>query len=131
LTKLIAVCYIRFMRLNKPHPLHTSLTTHFTAMSNSSLNTNNTATIQQSAFDLSLEDLQSSEAMLQYQAIEHGVYDISLDDLESSESMLHQSLVTVGKLANLSDEQIAADWLNICLAAQSTDIIDDISIDDL
>jgi hypothetical protein len=91
-------------------------------MYNTNLNTNNTATIQQYAFDISLDDLESSEEMLQYQAIEHGVYDISLEDLESSEAMLQQSLITVGKLANLSDEQIVTDWLNICLANQSADI---------
>ncbi|NJL20974.1 MAG: hypothetical protein HC895_09365 [Leptolyngbyaceae cyanobacterium SM1_3_5] len=53
--------------------------------------------------------------------------EISIADIEESEQMLKQSLIAVGHLAGLTDEQIEVDWQRIKLEAQ----FEDIHIEDL
>jgi hypothetical protein len=48
--------------------------------------------------------------------------DLSLADLERSEEMLKDSLVKVGRMSGLKDEQIESDWQRIKLEAQFADI---------
>ena len=48
--------------------------------------------------------------------------DISLEDLEASEAMLKQSLTRVGHIMGLSDKEIKTDWQRIQLEAQFADI---------
>lgn len=50
------------------------------------------------------------------------ISDISLSDLEQSERMLKNSLLTVGRMSGLTDDQIEADWQRIKLEAQFGDI---------
>lgn len=48
--------------------------------------------------------------------------DMSLSDLEQSEQMLRESLLKVGHIAGLSDDQIEIDWQRIKLEAQFGDV---------
>ena len=48
--------------------------------------------------------------------------DLSLEELDRSEAMLRQSLQTVGALAGLSDAAIETDWQRIKLENQFSDI---------
>ena len=48
--------------------------------------------------------------------------DISLKDLEQSEQMLQESLLEIGHIAGLSDEQIKIDWQRLQLEAQFGDV---------
>jgi hypothetical protein len=48
--------------------------------------------------------------------------ELSLQDIEKSEEMLQVSLLHAGRMAGLSDVAIEADWQRIKLEAQFTDI---------
>ncbi|MGF1591275.1 MAG: hypothetical protein ACFCU7_18920 [Pleurocapsa sp.] len=48
--------------------------------------------------------------------------DISLNDLEASEKMLQNSLLTVGRMAGLNSHKIQVDWQRIQLENQFADI---------
>lgn len=48
--------------------------------------------------------------------------DISLTELEESEKMLKDSLLTVGAMAGLTQDEIEIDWKRIQLEAQIADI---------
>ena len=48
--------------------------------------------------------------------------DISVADLHESERMLKQSLVKIGRLSGLSEQDIETDWQRIQLEAQFGDI---------
>ena len=50
------------------------------------------------------------------------VPDLSLGDLENSERMLRKSLLAVGHLTGLSDNQVEVDWQRIKLETQFGDI---------
>jgi hypothetical protein len=48
--------------------------------------------------------------------------DISIADLNNSEQMLKESLLNVGKMAGLTEEQLNIDWQRIKLESQFSDI---------
>lgn len=48
--------------------------------------------------------------------------DFSITDLEESEKMLKDSLLTFGRLAGLSDDELEIDWQRIKLETQFSDI---------
>ncbi len=53
--------------------------------------------------------------------------DLSIADLEESEAMLKESLYTVGKIVGLNEEQLNIDWQKIKLESMFSDIhIEDI-----
>lgn len=52
---------------------------------------------------------------------EEGI-DLSLSDLVASEQMLKDSMVKVGQMAGLNQEEIETDWKRIKLEAQFADI---------
>lgn len=54
--------------------------------------------------------------------------DISLEDLNKSEAMLKRSLLKVGRLSGLTDQDIEMDWKRIQLEAQ---LNNDIHIEEL
>ncbi|NJR69964.1 MAG: hypothetical protein HC771_15910 [Synechococcales cyanobacterium CRU_2_2] len=62
------------------------------------------------------------EILAQVNALREAGLDLSLEDLEASEAMLKQSLVKVGRMSGLSDEQIETDWQRIQLESQFSDI---------
>jgi hypothetical protein len=48
--------------------------------------------------------------------------DLSIEDLDESEAMLKESLYTVGKIAGLNEEQLDIDWQRIKLESMFSDI---------
>jgi hypothetical protein len=48
--------------------------------------------------------------------------DMSLADLQQSEQMLKESLIAVGRISGLSDNEIEVDWQRIKLEAQFEDV---------
>jgi hypothetical protein len=62
------------------------------------------------------------EVLEKLKALHNRGKDMSLADLEESEHMLKRSLLTVGQLVGLSNEQVETDWQRIKLEAQFGDI---------
>ncbi len=65
---------------------------------------------------------QWEEILANLKALRGEGLELSLADLEASEAMLKQSLVNVGRLSGLSEAQIETDWQRIQLEAQFSDI---------
>ena len=68
------------------------------------------------------------EILEQLKLLRQDSSDISLDDLNKSEAMLKRSLLRVGRLSGLSDKDIEMDWKRIQLEAQ---LDNDIHIEEL
>jgi hypothetical protein len=89
--------------------------------------TQNTQQLRQQRPDLTQgRDLrykaQWEEVLGNLKALRQEGLDLSLGDLERSEQMLKKSLVTVGRLSGLADEQIESDWQRLKLEAQFADV---------
>lgn len=65
---------------------------------------------------------QWEEVLGNLKALRQEGLDLSLEDLERSEKMLKDSLVKVGQVSGLTDEQIESDWQRLKLEAQFADI---------
>lgn len=89
--------------------------------------TENTKQLKKEHSDLTLgKDLRYKsswqEILEQIKFIKEKNLDISLQDLETSEAMLKKSLLSVGRIAGLEDNKIEIDWQRIQLETQFTDI---------
>lgn len=62
------------------------------------------------------------EILNQLKLLREQSLDISFNDLEASEKMLQNSLLTVGRMAGLNDAKIEVDWERIQLETQLADI---------